>query len=167
VEHLYVTLRGIQLHAGVVAEQDSPDWIEIAPELAKAPRQLDLLGETGAEVFAESAMIPVGSYRQVRMEFVPDFAGEDGRGDVESLCGAGRRNCVVMADGSVEMVQWNGDVPEVLVRGEGVEGGAVAVLPDMTVELRISLQPQQVFSISRSAGWVPQAVLVGRAAAVR
>ena len=167
VDHVYVTLRGVQLHAGVVAERNSPDWVEIAPELADEPRQIDLAGGGGPAILAESATIPAGSYRQVRLEFVRDSATEDERVDVGGACGVTRRNCVVLGDGRVEAVRWTGEAPEVVITGQSLEGGSVVVLPDTTMELRIRVEARQVFSSSGREPWVAEAVLVGRVAGVR
>ena len=167
VEHIFVTLRGVQLHPSTVADHDSPDWVEIAPQLAEEPRQIDLIGGSGVEILAESSMIPAGSYRQVRLQFVGDFAAGDERAVVDNVCGATRRNCMVLGDGRVEAVRWGGEAPEVLIGGQSLEGGSVVVLPDTTMELSIRLEPRQVFSSSGKEPWVAEVVLVGRAAGVR
>jgi hypothetical protein len=166
VEHIFVTLRGVQLHPSVIAEQNSPDWVEIAPQLAEEPRQIDLIGGSSREILAESSMIPAGSYRQVRLQFLTDSPADGERFPGEGECGA-MRNCVVMGDGHVEAVRWTSDVPELVITGQGVEGGSVVVLPDTRMEIRISLEPRQVFTSSGSEPWVAEAVLVGRAVGVR
>ncbi len=43
VQHIFVTLRGIQAHPDAVADEDSPAWQELAPDLSAHPVQLDLL----------------------------------------------------------------------------------------------------------------------------
>lgn len=167
VEHVYVTLRSVQLHPSAIAEQNSRDWVEIAPQLADKPRQMDLIGSSEPEVLAENAMIPAGSYRQVRLEFLPDppTVGWHFLGVRE--CGATRQNCIVMGDGGVDPVHWPGDVPELLITGQNMEGGALLVLPDTTTELRISLEPQQAFYSYTGERWEAKVVLVGRVTAVR
>ena len=112
-------------------------------------------------------MIPAGSYGQVRLQFVADFATEDERAAVGGACGATRPNCVVLGDGRVEAVRWTGEAPEVVITGQSLEGGSVVVLPDTTMELRIRVEARQVFSSSGREPWVAEAVLVGRAAGVR
>lgn len=149
LEHVYVTLRSIQLHPSAIAEQNSRDWVEIAPQLADTPRQMDLIGSSEPEILVENAMIPTGSYRQVRLEFLtdPPTVGWHFLGVRE--CGATRQNCIVMGDGGVESVHW------------------LLVLPDTTTEIRISLEPQQAFHSYTRERWVAEAVLAGRVTAVR
>jgi hypothetical protein len=40
VEHVFVTLRGIQLRPGASEDARSPNWLELAPHLAKEPVKL-------------------------------------------------------------------------------------------------------------------------------
>jgi len=167
VEHVYVTLRGVQLHASAIADADSPDWVEIAPHLAHEPVEMDLMNGTGQEVLVGSSMILAGSYRQVRLQFVEDRPREGGRAENRNACAAGRQNCAVRADGSEETFYWPDGVPEVVIRGEGVEGHALTVLPNTMVELRISLEPQPVDLLGNSGGWTSEEVLVGRVVSVR
>src|SRR5271154_1215687 len=47
IQHVFVTLRGIEANPGATADEDSPDWQELAPNLAKEPIQLDLLARSG------------------------------------------------------------------------------------------------------------------------
>src|SRR5271156_5520199 len=45
-EHILVTLRGIQIHPSAGDDTNPPDWIELAPGLAKEPRQIDVMGDS-------------------------------------------------------------------------------------------------------------------------
>lgn len=50
VKHVFVTLKSIQLRAK--ASDGAPkDWLEIAPELAIQPRQVDLVGNSPPEIW--------------------------------------------------------------------------------------------------------------------
>lgn len=167
VEHVYMTLRSVQLHPSAIAEQNSPDWVEIAPQLADKPRQMDLIGGSEPEILAENAMIPAGSYSQVRLEFLPDPPTVGWHFPGVRECGATRQNCIVMGDGDVDPVHWPGDVPQLLITSQNMEGGALLVLPDTTTELRISLEPQQALYSYTSERWVAEAILMGRVTAVR
>src|SRR5579862_6828357 len=46
LEHVFITLRGIEAHPSALADEDSPDWQELAPELASEPVQIDLMAAT-------------------------------------------------------------------------------------------------------------------------
>src|SRR5260370_11410521 len=47
VQHIFLTLRGIEAHPSMMADEDSPGWQELAPDLAAHPLQLDLLAPVG------------------------------------------------------------------------------------------------------------------------
>lgn len=166
-EHLYVALRGLQLHAGAIADADSADWVELAPHLADEPLPMDLVSAAGQEIFVGSSLVPAGSYRQVRLQFAADRPGDDGRAESHSGCAASRRNCAVRADGSEATIYWPGGLPEVVVRGQSATDDGLTVLPDTTVDLLISLEPRSVDLLSSGGRWMSEEVLIGRVASVR
>ena len=167
VEHVYLTLRGVQLHPSAIAERNSPDWVEIAPQLAEEPRQIDLIGSSEPEILAENAAIPAGSYGQVRLEFLPDAPAVGGHSLGVGECRAVRQNCIVLGDGSTKAIHWPEEVPELLIPGKSIEGGALLVLPDTTTELRIGLEPLRVVYSYTDERLVAKVVLTGRVTAVR
>src|SRR5271156_4195679 len=70
IQHIFVTLRGIEAIASALADDDSPDWKELAPKLATQPVQLDLLARDAyscARSTFEDVAVPVDAYRQVRL----------------------------------------------------------------------------------------------------
>ena len=162
VEHVFVTVRGIQL-SPTTSDANSPEWFEIAPHLAVEPKQIDLMGNAASEVLVDHAMVSALSYREVRLQFmlatdIPVLPARD-------AC-EGQWNCVVMADGRVERVLLPRDLPE-LVMPLGIGNEAVVVLPDGKMDLQLSLELRKVFTFSSADGLKPQNVLSGRAQAVR
>ena len=167
VEHIFVTLRSIQLRPSNSDDTSAPDWLELAPQLANEPRQIDLLGDSMPVILVENAIAPAGSYREVRLQF---FSGSPTNAEelpVENACEGTRWNCMVMADGHVEALSLPGDVPELLIPSQSIESGSLVVLPDARVDLQLSLEPHQGSYFSSTIGWKPQYVLVGRAVVVR
>jgi hypothetical protein len=53
--HIFITLRGVAAHPGVIADAASSDWRELLPRLASHPMQMDLLSS------AEEAQDPAAS----------------------------------------------------------------------------------------------------------
>ena len=167
VEHVFVTLRSIQLRPSASDHTNSPDWLELAPQLANEPRQIDLMGNSMPVVLVESTIVPAGSYREVRLQFFPGSPTSAEKLPAEDACGETRWNCVVMADGHVEPLRLPGDVPELLIPSKSIESDSVVVLPDARMDLQLSLAPHQGSYFSSTEGWRPQNVLVGRAMVVR
>jgi Domain of unknown function (DUF4382) len=167
VEHIFVTLRSIQLRPSGSDDTNAPDWLELAPQLANEPRQIDLMGNSMPVILVENAIVPAGSYREVRLQFFPGSPTNAEELPAENACEGTRWNCMVMADGRVEAFSLPGDVPELLISSQSIDSGSLVVLPDARLDLQLSLEPHQGSYFSSTVGWKPQNVLVGRAVVVR
>jgi type 1 fimbria pilin len=44
-QHIYVTIRSVQAHTSATADDNTPGWQELAPQLNTQPMQIDLLAE--------------------------------------------------------------------------------------------------------------------------
>jgi len=173
VQHIFVTLRGIEANASATAHDDSPDWVELAPDLTAHPAQLDLLAvngdsrslglPAGANV---PATIPADEYRQVRLRLVPlhpptpDFV-PDSNG-----CGSVGWNCIVFADHSVRLLEFDGAVAEFRITQERGTDNVFRVLPDDVIHLSIEFNAAATvfFASSTAVRLVPVFRVVSRAA---
>ena len=70
--HAYLVVSGIEFHSSVISDANSPDWQEIAPDLAQHPQLVDLVSGSAAEEvhvgLGIAGRIPVGEYDQVRLK---------------------------------------------------------------------------------------------------
>jgi hypothetical protein len=162
-DHVFVTPRGIQLQPDTASGPDTADWLEIAPQLAKEPRQIDLVGDRAPEILVNSANLPAGGYRELRLQFFPDAPQRGQKLPAGNACGETRWNCIVMADGHAEPLRWAGDVPELLVAIQSPDGSSFMLLPDARMDLRLSLEPRRAAYFSAAEGWKLQTELVGQA----
>jgi hypothetical protein len=167
-QHIFVTLKSIQLHSVFPESPNNPQWLELAPQLLHEPRQIDLLFDSTPEILVQSASVPAGTYRELLLQFLPDAPADPAALPAENSCGHNRRNCMLMADGRVEELHFtDGDSPELLLPLQYNGSSALAVVPGATVDLRFMLQPQQVSAVSPSEGWQIHYVLVGSASVSR
>ena len=167
VAHTFVTLRSVQIHASAAAGADSAEWLELALHFAKQPRQLDLIGNSLSEVLFENAIIPVGSYKEIRLQFVSDSLSSAEVLSTDNPCGDSHWNCTITADGHVEPLRFPNEVPELVIPLQNGNSDSFLVLPDSKTDLQLSLEPRQMFSTSSGGNLQFQNVLVGRAFAVR
>jgi hypothetical protein len=169
VQHIFVTLKSIQLHSVFPESPNNPQWLELAPQLLREPRQIDLLSDSTPEILVQSASVPAGTYRELLLQFLPDAPADPDVLPGENSCGHNRRNCMLMADGRVEELHFtgNGDSPELLLPLQYNGSSALAVVPGATVDLRFKLHSQQVSAVSPSEGWQIHYVLVGSASVSR
>jgi hypothetical protein len=69
--HVYVTISDVEAHTSATAADSDPGWVDMTPNLAKAPQQVDLLGLAGNGCFlaslGDSLQIQAGNYQQFRI----------------------------------------------------------------------------------------------------
>jgi hypothetical protein len=123
IAHIFVSLRGIEVHPRAIADDASPDWQELlAPEFVAQPLQVDLISGTAdrgaGKPLGEMTKVPAGFYRQVRLRFA---ANQPVKGDPlleKNACGSAGFNCVVMADGHILPLLLDGDSPELRITSD-------------------------------------------------
>jgi hypothetical protein len=171
VHHIFVTLRSIQLHSIFPGSPNDSEWLELAPQLLREPRQIDLLDDAAPEILVQGASVPAGTYGELLLQFAP---GVNTPASVASLseensCGQSRRNCMLMSDGRVEELNFTGTGNSLELRLPLQYNGssAIALVPGETVDLRLALQPEQVSAVSPSEGWQIHYILVGSVTASR
>src|SRR5271155_4175158 len=102
IQHIFVTLRGIEATPSTIPNDDSPNWRELAPQLASQPEQLDLLAQCAESceqnTFGDVA-VPADAYRQIRLRLSPNQPATDEPLPEENACGSAGFNCVMTADG--------------------------------------------------------------------
>lgn len=99
LQHVFVTLRGIEANPNSVAAEDSPDWQELAPQLATEPVQIDLMATTVSGVSCASRLtrksVPAGVYHQIRLRLASDQAPSGDPLPLHNECSGSGFNCVV------------------------------------------------------------------------
>lgn len=145
VEHIFVTIRGIEANSSPTAADDSPDWKSLAPKLLSQPMQFDVLAtaeDSSAPVAFDDASIPADAYRQIRLRLTPNQP--DGTNSIlqTASCGNVGFNCVVTSDGAIRPLALGNGSSEIHISSEQIAGGFVRVLPETTTTLRIGFNRQ-------------------------
>ena len=162
VQHVFVSIRGIEIHPSTTADDDSPDWQELLPpKLVEQPLQVDLVGGTadrGArKPLGEIVAIPAGIYRQVRLRFAPNQSATEDQLRERNACGSAGFNCIVMADGRIQPLLLDGGSPNLRITSDRNEGVSFFIPPDTDTDLVIELRPvwSWVFSASEGVRLLP------------
>jgi hypothetical protein len=159
VHHIFVTLRGIEAHTSMMADEDSSGWEELAPDLAAHPLQLDLLAVNGdsrslglparANV---PATVPAGEYRQLRLRLMPLHLSTDDVIPESNDCGNFGWNCIVFADRSVRPLEFDSAVAEFHITQDRGADSIFRVLPEQVIHLSIEFSAaSSVFFASNAA----------------
>lgn len=148
IEHIFVTLRGIEATTSAIPNDDSSNWRELAPQLATQPEQLDLLAhnsdsfDQNQNTFADVA-IPADAYRQIRLRLSPpDQPATDEPAPQENACGRVGFNCVIIADGKIRPLVLDGLSSQFQIQSGQIAGGFFRVFPDTATNLKIEFNPQ-------------------------
>jgi hypothetical protein len=90
--HIYVTVTDVEIHQSADASPSDSGWVDLTPDLAKNPSQVDLLGSSNQCFLATlgSAGIPAGSYQQIRIILAANSASVN-----NNKCGS-NANCLML-----------------------------------------------------------------------
>jgi uncharacterized protein DUF4382 len=140
-EHVYVTIRSVQANMSATADDNSPGWQELAPQLNSAPLQIDLfsLASNGCllQMLGSNTALPAGAYQQIRLLLVPNN-GAMGPLPANNACAGQGFNCVVLNDKSVHELQLSSQSNTGLKIPPGqIVGGPISVGAGQDVDLNI------------------------------
>ena len=159
VQHIFVTLRGIEAHPSMMADEDSSGWEELAPDLAAHPMQVDLLAVNGDSRSLSlpasanvPATIPADEYRQLRLRLVPLHPSTDDLIPESNDCGNVGWHCIVFADRSVRPLEFDGAVAEFHITQEPGTESVFRVLPNEVIHLSIEFSAASSFFFASSTG---------------
>jgi Domain of unknown function (DUF4382) len=160
IQHIFVTLRGIEATASAIPDDNAADWRELAPKLATQPVQLDLLARS-SEACERSAfgdvIVPADAYRRLRLQLAPNQPAQDESVPEENKCGGAGFNCVVTFDGEIRPLVLDSQPSQMQVGSDHISGGFFRVLPDTAANLKIEFNPHSsvVFSTNDAVRLVP------------
>ena len=140
-QHVYVTIRSVQAHISATADDNSPGWQELAPQLNTQPMQIDLFaaGPNACllTMLGSNTALPTGTYQQIRLLLVPNDGGS-GPNPTSNACGGQGFNCAILQDGSVHELQLSSQANTGLKIPPGqIEGGPITVAAGQDVDLNI------------------------------
>jgi hypothetical protein len=104
VTHLHLLLSGLELHPAAVADENSPEWQELAPDWALHPQWVDLVEDPASNdaTFPPivTSQISAGTYYQLRLHLAQPPSQRVQQLQAESHCSSVETSCVVTADGT-------------------------------------------------------------------
>ncbi len=69
--HVYVTITDVKAHTSSSAGESDSGWVDLTPNLAQAPKQIDLLGQANNQCFlaslGDAQQLQAGTYQQIRI----------------------------------------------------------------------------------------------------
>ena len=155
LRHLFIALRGIDANPDAIASEDSPDWHELAPELASDPIQIDLMtislsGASCASSLTRKVIVRAEEYRRIRLRLVSDQPAAADPLPKHNECGSRSFNCVVDTSGYTHALALKDGERSLLISSDHIADGFFSVLPDTETRLSIVFDPYS--SLATSVG---------------
>jgi hypothetical protein len=150
MRHIYVTLRGIQANTSASAEDDSPGWVELAPDLARKSLQFDLLAQSEESCPANllvAIAVPADVYKQFRLQISANEPATDRPALEQNACGKSGFNCAVTDDGDVQPIKVGGSPAVIRITSAQIADGFFSVPPNSDRELEITLSGYSFLSL--------------------
>jgi|GEM_PF-5690578 len=155
LRHIFVSIRGIEANPNALATEDSPDWQELAPELATEPVQIDLMpssvsGGSCQPRLTRKTNVRADLYRQLRLRLVSDQPAPGAELAQHNQCNGLGFNCVVDINGHKHGLALKDGVPILVIASDRIANGFFDVLPDAETHLAIVFDPYS--SVATAAG---------------
>jgi hypothetical protein len=154
IQHVFVTLRGIDANPSATADENSPDWQELAPNLSKEPMQLDLLSRSADSCqpnISARVAVPANAYRQLRLRLSSNQPDTTDPVLQQNSCGSVAFNCVVTSDGNIKPLVLDRDLSEIQVPSAQITTGLFRIPPNSPLNLKIEFNPQSSHFIPTDA----------------
>lgn len=154
LQHVFITLRGIEANPDSVAAEDSPDWQELAPKLATEPVQIDLMATTVSGASCDTSRLTRKSavrasvYRQIRLRLVSDQAAPGDPLPQHNECSGSGFNCVVDTNGHAHALGLKNGGRDLLITSDRITDGSFNVLPDTETNLSIVFDPYSSLAVA-------------------
>jgi Domain of unknown function (DUF4382) len=155
LQHLFVTLRGIEANSSALATADSPDWQQLAPDLADHPVQIDLmeapaLGARCPPPLIHNSSFRAGVYRQIRLQLVPDAPAGVDVSFQKNACQGDGLQCIVAMNGQIHPMALVKGGADIVIAANHIANGSFNVLPD--TETRLSIEFNSFASLATPDG---------------
>lgn len=155
LQHVFITLRGIEANPNSVAAEDSSDWQELASQLTTEPVQIDLLATTLSDVscaprLTRKSTVPASVYRQIRLRLASDQAAPGTPLPQHNECSGSGFNCVVDTNGHAHALALKNGARDLLITSDRIADGSFTVMPDTETNLSIAFDPYS--SLASAAG---------------
>jgi Domain of unknown function (DUF4382) len=145
IQHVFVTLRGVDANSSATADENSADWQELAPNLAKEPLQIDVLSRHADSCEANitsRVTVPTDTYRQIRLRLSSNQPDTPDPVLQQNFCGSAAFNCVVTSDGNIKPLVLDREVSQIQISSQQITTGSFRISPESPLNLKIEFNPQ-------------------------
>ena len=120
--HLYLSVSGVQLNPDANATASSTGWVDVAPALAAAPKQLDLFNPNPTLGNLLTSTTQAGSYGSLRLLLATNSSSVTG-----NQCGGQGVHCVVAGASTTPIFVATETDQGIVVNSTSIAGGTITV----------------------------------------
>ena len=137
--NVWVTITDVQVNTNASAGPNDSSWVDLTPNLASAPKQVDLLSQANNQCFlaslGDNLQLQAGSYQQIRVILADNSAASMASSNPCST--AGSANCVVTSNGTFPLLLSSEDKTGIKIPSGQLAGGAFTIAAGQTKDLDI------------------------------
>jgi len=140
---VFITIRSVQAHISATADDNSPGWVELVPELNTHPVQVDLLnlpanGACLLKQLGSNSSLPAGDYQQIRLLLVGNNSSSSAVPSTNACSTLGNVfNCIVDNSSTSELLLSSQANTGLKIPPGQVVGGPIHVADGQTVDINI------------------------------
>jgi hypothetical protein len=140
--HIYMTVADVQANTSATALPGDSGWVDLTPDLAKNPVQIDMLGSGALQcslpALASGTKIVAAAYQQFKVTLLDNAASIKPSGN---QCGAAAANCVtIAANGSVQTIAITGEAQNgIIIPPSQINGGKFTLSVGDSKRLNVSV----------------------------
>jgi hypothetical protein len=120
--HLYLSIAGVQLNPDANATANSAGWVDVAPNLATAPKQMDLFSQSPALGNLLTSAAPEGSYGSLKLLLAANSSAV-----AANQCGAQGVNCLVTTTETTPINISTENTQGIVLNGSAIAGSTINV----------------------------------------
>lgn len=133
--HVYVTITDVKASVNSAAGDNDSSFVDLTPDLAKSPKQIDLLGQANNQCFLASlgatTQLQAGNYQQIRI-----FLADNNTTISGNNC-TGAANCVVTSAGNFPLQLSSESKTGIKIPSGQIANGGFSISAGQTKDLDI------------------------------
>lgn len=132
----WVTITDVQVNSSSSAGANDSSWVDLTPNLASNPKQIDLLAQANNQCFlaslGDNLELQAGTYQQIRIILADNSASI-----ANNQCSNGAANCVVTGSGTYTLNLSSEDKTGIKIPSGQIAHGAFTIAAGQTKDLDI------------------------------
>jgi hypothetical protein len=120
--HLYLSIAGVQLNPDANATATSAGWVDVAPNLATAPKQMDLFSQSPSIGNLLTSSAAVGNYGSLRL-----LLAANSQAVTANQCGGQGVNCLVTTTSTTPINVSTENTQGIVLNSSSIAGAQIPV----------------------------------------